>query len=210
MGRCIIFGAAGFDKLLFPMEKDDFVIAADGGLRHLESLGCVPDVILGDFDSLGYTPAAGEVFPVEKDDTDMMLAVKQALRRGYREFWIYGGLDGSRLDHTVANFQTLSYLRTHGARGFLVGKEYLVTVLQNEAVRFPAVKEGILSVFCMGPDATGVTIRGLQYGLEKGTLSAAFPLGVSNHFVGTPAEISVEKGQLLVMWNVKSAFPVIG
>ena len=210
MGRCIIFGAAGFDELLFPMEKDDFVIAADGGLRHLESLGRVPGVVLGDFDSLGYTPADGEVFPVEKDDTDMMLAVRQALQRGYREFLIYGGLDGSRLDHTVANFQTLSYLRAHGARGYLVGKDYLVTVLQNETARFPAVKEGILSVFCMGADATGVTIRGLQYGLEKGTLSAAFPLGVSNHFVGTPAEISVEKGQLLVMWNVKSAFPVIG
>ena len=150
MGRCIIFGAAGFDELLFPMEKDDFVIAADGGLRHLESLGRVPDVVLGDFDSLGYTPADGEVFPVEKDDTDMMLAVRQALQHGYREFLIYGGLDGSRLDHTVANFQTLSYLRAHGARGYLVGKDYLVTVLQNETARFPAVEEGILSVFCMG------------------------------------------------------------
>ena len=209
MGRCIIFGAAGFDELLFPMEKADFVIAADGGLRHLESLGRVPDVVLGDFDSLGYTPADGEVFPVEKDDTDMMLAVKQALQQGHRELWIYGGLDGSRLDHTVANFQTLSYLRTHGARGFLVGKDYLVTVVQNETIRFPAVKEGILSVFCMGSDATGVTIRGLKYGLENGTLTAAFPLGVSNHFIGTPAEISVKNGQLLLMWDVKSALPVI-
>lgn len=209
MGRCIIWGAASLDKLLFPVEKDDFVIAADGGLRHLEALGIAPDVILGDFDSLGYTPGGAEVFPVEKDDTDTMLAVRHGLRMGYRDFLIYGGLDGRRLDHTVANFQTLSYLRVHGAQGYLVGKDYLVTIIQNETAIFPSADDGILSVFCMGADATGVSIRGLKYELENGTLDAAFPLGVSNHFVGKEAQISVENGQLLMMWDVKNGLPLI-
>ena len=73
MGKCIIFCAARFDTLAEPLQKDDFVIAADGGLVHTEKLGIVPNEILGDFDSLGYTPQGANVFPVEKDDTDAML-----------------------------------------------------------------------------------------------------------------------------------------
>ena len=137
-----------------------------------------------------------------------MRAVRQGLQLGYREFVIYGGLDGQRLDHTVANYQTLQFLAENGAVGYLVGKEYIVTVVRNETIRFPAVKEGILSLFCLGPDARGVTIRGLQYPLENGTLTSGFPLGVSNHFVGSAAEIAVKDGSLLCMWDRKNGFPM--
>ena len=107
-------------------------------------------------------------------------------------------MEGPRLDHTVANFQTLQFLADRGAKGFLVGKDSIVTVLKNGSMTLPALSEGIVSVFCMGGDARGVTVRGLQYGLEMGTLCAGFPLGVSNHFVGTEAQISVEDGSLLI------------
>ena len=190
MNSCMIFCAAAFDKLLQPVEPSDLILAADGGLRHLQQLGLEPHGILGDFDSLGYVPQNAKVFPVEKDDTDAMLAVRQGMKQGYRQFIIYGGLDGPRLDHTVANFQTLQFLADQGAWGYLVGKEYLVTVVKNGSLSFPAAAEGILSLFCMGADAKGVTLRGLQYPLENGTLSAGFPLGVSNHFIGEKAEIS--------------------
>ena len=209
MGKCVIFGAAEFDKLLFPLVQDDLVIAADGGLAHLQRLGRRPDVILGDFDSLGYVPAGAEVFPVEKDDTDAMLAVRCGLCRGYREFLFYGCMDGRRLDHTIANFQTLAYLRRQGARGYLVGRRYLAGVFQNEAVRFSPSATGIVSVFCMGTDASGVNIRGLKYGLENGSLCADFPLGVSNRFVGQTGEISVENGTLLVLWDVENGLPTV-
>lgn len=207
MGRCLIFCAAEFDTPAVPIEKDDYIIAADGGLTHVEKLGLTPDVILGDFDSLGRIPAGANVFPVEKDDTDAMLAVKRGLDLGYREFILYGSLDGPRLDHTVANFQTLGYLCQQGARGCLAGRDYLVTVVKNGALRFPAGCEGTVSVFCQGPDAAGVTLRGLYYPLEEGTLTAVFPLGVSNHFTGEPAEISVKNGSLLVLWDRKNGLP---
>lgn len=209
MAQCVIFGAAEFDSLLLPIEKDDLIIAADGGLRHFEGAARQPDVILGDFDSLGYVPQGAQVFPVEKDDTDVMLAVRHGLSRGFREFLIYGGMDGPRVDHTVANFQTLAFLRTRDARGFLVGKTHVVTVISNETIAFSADCAGILSAFCLGRDATGVTIRGMQYPLEKGTLTADLPLGVSNHFVGRKAEITVENGSLLLIWEVKNGLPVI-
>lgn len=209
MGKCIIFCAAGFDGLAQPIESGDYILAADGGLRHLQALGTIPDGILGDFDSLGYIPENAAVFPVEKDDTDAMLAVRHGLSLGYRNFVIYGGLDGQRLDHTVANYQTLHFLTKQGARGYLVGKDYIVTVISNESLRFSSEAEGILSIFCLGADAKGVCLRGLQYPLENGILTADFPLGVSNHFTGKPAEISVVEGSLLVMWDRKNGFPIV-
>lgn len=208
MGKCIIFCAAGFDGLAQPIEQDDYVLAADGGLRHLQALSIKPDGILGDFDSLGYVPAGAAVFPVEKDDTDAMLAVRHGLEKGFREFVIYGGLDGQRLDHTIANYQTLHFLTQNDARGYLVGKDYIVTAIRNDSIRFSEAAEGILSLFCLGADAHGVCIQGLQYPLENGVLTSGFPLGVSNHFTGKPVEISVADGSLLIMWDRKNGFPI--
>ena len=208
--ECVIFCAAEFDRLARPIPGDAWVIAADGGLRHTEKLGITPNEIIGDFDSLGFTPAGANVFPVEKDDTDAMLAARLGLKRGCREFLLYGSLDGPRLDHTVANFQTLQYLADHGAVGYLVGNTTLVTVVKNSAIRFPAGTDGTISVFCMGPDARGVTERGLYYSLEDAALTVGFPLGVSNHFTGAEAEISVKDGSLLVLWDRENGFPERG
>ena len=207
MKTCVIFCAGGFDAPVQPIDPDDLIIAAHGGLTHLQTLGLTPNGILGDFDSLGYIPAGSDVFPVEKDDTDSMLAVRQGLKLGYRRFVLYGGLDGPRLDHTVANFQTLQFLADHNARGYLVGLTTVATVIKNETVTFPADAEGIVSVFCMGADAHGVTIEGLRYPLTDGTLTAGFPLGVSNHFTGQKSRISVKDGSLLVLYDRNVGFP---
>ena len=201
MSKCVIFCAGGFDGLIEPLGKEDFLMAADGGLVHLQKLGLNPNGILGDFDSLGYIPEGAEVFPVEKDDTDAMLAVRQGLKMGYRDFVLYGSLDGERLDHTVANFQTLQYLADHGARGVCVGLRHIVAVIKNETVRFPEAAGGILSVFCMGADARGVTIHGTKYEAEDITLTAGFPLGVSNHFIGKESAVTVKDGSLLLIYD---------
>ena len=207
MGKCIIFCAAGFNGLVEPVREEDFVIAADGGLAHTEKLNLVPDAILGDFDSLGRIPEGANVFPVEKDDTDAMLAVRRGLELGYREFVLYGSLDGPRLDHTVANFQTLQYLADRGAVGYLAGCSSLVTVVKDGQLQFPEGCTGTVSVFCQGQDAEGVTLEGLYYPLDRGKLTAGFPLGVSNHFTGAQAVISVEQGSLLVLWDRENGFP---
>lgn len=206
---CILFCAAEFDRLLMPIEENDYIIAADGGLAHTDLLGIRPHAVLGDFDSLGRIPEGANVFPVEKDDTDSMLAIRHGLDRGYRRFLIYGGLDGPRLDHTIANLQALHFLADQAARGFLVGLSHVATVIKNECLSFGADAKGIVSVFCMGADAQGVTIRGLKYGLEKGSLKAGFPLGVSNHFVGEKSEISVENGSLLVVFERENLIPEV-
>ena len=207
MGKCLIFCAAQFDQLAAPVEADDYLLAADGGLCHFEKLNLTPHGIIGDFDSLGYVPAGAQVFPVEKDDTDAMLAARKGLELGYREFLFYGALDGPRLDHTLANFQTLQFLADHGATAYLVGNDYIVTVIREETVEFPAEAAGVLSLFCLGPDAEGVTLENLHYPLQDGRLTSGFPLGVSNHFTGKCARVTVQKGSLLALWDRKNGFP---
>ena len=207
MEKCVIFCAAEFDKLICSLGPKDYIIAADGGLRHTQKLNLIPNEIIGDFDSLGFVPEGANVFPVEKDDTDTMLAVRRGLNQGYRCFLIYGGLDGPRLDHTVANFQTLHFLAEQEAFGILVGNTTMAAVIKDGCICFPEGNSGTVSVFCMGVDAQGVEIEGLYYPLKNGGLSSSFPLGVSNHFTGKTAHVSVRQGTLLVLWDREAGLP---
>ncbi len=207
MDTCVIFCAGEFDGLVQPLDDTCRIIAADGGLKHLDALGRKPDIVLGDFDSLGYTPRGADVFPVEKDDTDAMLAVRRGLALGFRRFVLYGSLDGPRLDHTVANLQTLLFLAEHHAAGFLVGTRYIAAAVKNGTLFFPPSASGILSVFCLGSDASGVTLTGLKYPLTDAVLTAGFPLGVSNHFTGAPAAVTVKRGCLITLYDKSNGLP---
>ena len=140
------------------------------------------------------------VYPVEKDDTDTMLALKLGWERGFRDFRLLAGT-GGRTDHTLANLQALAWLAARGGRGVLVGQGECFTVVRNGTLHFRAREEGILSVFAHGGETRGVTLEGLQYPLQNATLTPDFPLGVSNHFVGSPAAVSVADGTLLVCWQ---------
>lgn len=197
---CVIFGAGGYYGMVYRPGRGDLVIAADGGWRYCRQEGIEPALLLGDFDSLAEVPAFDHIrrVPVEKDDSDMMLAVKEGLARGEREFHLYGGMGGARSDHTLANMQGLLYLAMHGGRGWLYGNRERYTVIRNESIAFPAQEQGIMSVFCLGADAEGVSITGAQYPLSDAALTAAFPLGVSNHFIGKPITVSVRSGSLLI------------
>ena len=207
MGKiCYIIGAADLCKIGITRDKSDLVIAADAGYRHLDGLGLSADIVLGDFDSLGFEPGGAEIIrhPVRKDDTDTMLAAREGIKRGYRTFVLLGCVGGSRPDHTLANLQTLLWLAGKGARGYLVGDGYAYTAVKNSAVRFESDNRGTLSVFCFGKDAGGVYERGLSYTLEDAVLTSGFPLGVSNSFIGERAEVGVTDGSLIVFWETDS------
>ncbi|NLE13547.1 MAG: thiamine diphosphokinase [Clostridiales bacterium] len=200
---CVIVGA-GPVSAPPAIPKDAFIIAADGGLGLLRELEVSPHLTVGDFDSLGYIPSAGEVIrrPVMKNETDTMLAIGEGLRRGCREFVIYGGL-GGRLDHTLANLQTLAWAASRGVRATLADGELRITAIRNGSLFIPAERQSpenrIVSVFAHGGRAEGVTIRGLLYEIEKITLSPDCPLGVSNEYLpGKDAFISAERGTLII------------
>ncbi len=197
---CIV-GAVEQPEYRFP--ENAFVIAADRGYEYLKKHGIYPDLAIGDFDSLGFAPTDVPVIrmPVEKDDTDSMLAAKEALARGYKVFLLYGCAGGDRLSHTIANIQTLHYLASHGAVGFLLDNGTVVTVIRNSKLMFDARESGEISVFCLGADAEGVDISGLKYPLLNGTLTADTPLGAGNSFTGKTSFISVKNGTLCIIWH---------
>jgi len=197
-----IVGAGDMDAKVLSFPKDAFVIAADAGLSYLRSSGIVPDLIVGDFDSLGGAPSGSNIVihSPEKDDTDMLLAVREALARKAEKIIIYGGL-GGRPDHEYANYQTLDFIANNGARGYLVGRGYICTVIKNGGLAFGTGMTGTISVFCHGDKAEGVDLTGLKYPLNNHTLKNDYPLGVSNEFTGVSASVSVRDGLMLVMWN---------
>ena len=181
------------------------MLAADAGYLACRQAGVVPDLLLGDFDSMDQPEDFDRVrrMPVEKDDTDTMLAVKTGLEQGCGGFYLYGGTGGKRLDHTLANLQTLLYLRRRGARGYLYDNDFVWTAIENETLTVEQTVEwGLLSVFSLEGRAAGIDEAGVQYPLSRASLTAEFPLGVSNHIIAPKARITVRQGALLVGWEL--------
>lgn len=199
---CSIIGAGERTRDVIALAPGDLLIAADGGYTWLRDLGLTPDVLVGDFDSLGEVPDfAGVVrLPKEKDDTDTMAAVRLAMERGYRNFRLYGGT-GGRFDHTLANLQILTWLARRQCGNTLYGPAWMACAVTDGELRFPAGQAGMVSVFCQGDAATGVNLEGLKYPLVDATLTCDFAVGVSNEFTGAPGRVSVGQGTLLVVWE---------
>ena len=176
----------------------DFILCADGGWELACRAGVRPDWVIGDFDS---SEEPGNVrterVPVEKDDTDTMLCLKRGLALGFEDFLVVGGF-GGRVDHTLANFQSLHYAARRGARAEMRDGGNWAAAVVDGSIRVPA-KPGKLSVFALSDVCRGVCIRGTKYAAEDAVLTNAFPLGVSNEFAADLAEISVREGALLVV-----------
>ncbi len=201
---CYIVGASDFDSDSFkPMEKD-LIISADGGYDNLKKISVHPDILLGDFDSIESLPEHDNIirYPKIKDDTDMMLAVKEGLKLGYKKFRLYGAM-GKRLDHTLANIQVLEYLYCNsdpGTEAQIIDKDYQVMVVRNEKIILKARKEGtIFSMFCLGETAKGVSLSGLKYELNNVEIENNVPIGVSNEFIGKEAVVEVKSGMIVLM-----------
>ena len=200
-GRCIILTAyipGGVQEIYTPL-FGDFIVCADGGYAHARAAGLQPHAFIGDFDSLEEQEVRCETcirVPVEKDDTDTMLCLKYGLSLGYREFLIRGGM-GGRLDHTIANLQTLSYGLEQGASVRILDGRNEAFLLQPGEHTIVGRPGKTLSLFAWGGRCTGVTLKGTKYPLTNGELTPDFPLGVSNMVVDAAAEVSLKEGVLL-------------
>lgn len=203
MTDCIILAGAQLDTAMVNVDEfiGKFVICADRGVLHAQKLGVKPDLIVGDFDSLGYVPEADcEIlqFKPEKDDTDLMIAVKQALEHGCKNIKIFAAL-GGRLDHTFAAIQAISYALDHGAVAQLVSDTETVAMFDPGEYAFERRDGFSLSLFSYSQAVSGLTIKGAKYETENTQLNSSFPLGVSNEIVGEKAVVSFKSGRLLVI-----------
>ena len=198
---CYIVGASGEGFKPFTPDKNDLVIACDGGYNTLTENGYTPDILIGDLDSLPDTEISCNVIrhPVMKDDTDMMLCIKYGLDKGYRHFIIFGGIGGKRFSHSYANIQALAFLTEEDCFGKLIFDGGEMFMVKNGTAEFDKDTKGDISVFSYTDTCTGVSEKGLKYGLDDATIDSFFPVGVSNSFTGQPASVSVKNGTLLII-----------
>lgn len=183
----------------------DFIICADGGAAHARKLGIHPDILLGDFDSIGsedlrYFESKGTrvmKYPVEKDMTDSELAVDTALEMGYGKIVLIG-CTGTRLDHSLSNLLLLKMIMDRGASGIVVNEHNEINIIKDSIIlnREPGLKISLIPVLGR---AEGVTTKGMYYPLIDATLEMGSTRGVSNEFSEGEAEITVKSGFLLVI-----------
>lgn len=201
--HCVIVAGGDCDLKHFKLiDNTCFVIAADSGYKHCRSANFTPDLLVGDFDSyFGKLPCDIETvkLPTHKDDTDLMFAARCGVEQNFKRFTVLGGY-GSRPDQNMAMYQTLCWIcdNCEGAEVKAICNGFEVYVLKNSSKTFPADKSRYLSVFAIDGDAKGVDIVGAEYELNNATITANFPVGVSN-VAQSDTTVSVNSGKILIM-----------
>ena len=203
MKRCVIVGGAGinnYDYIRSRLCVDDYIVFCDSGLRHLEPLQVKPSLIVGDFDSHDNPHLDVEtiVLPCEKDDTDTVFAVKEAIKRGFDDFLLIGVV-GARLDHTLGNVSILLYLDSFGKKGIIIDDYSEMEIVSNE----PAYIEDSYAFFSLlnvSGTAKGITIENAKYLLNNAEITCEYQYGVSNEVLpGKTAKVSILEGKLLLI-----------
>ncbi len=183
-------------------EKGDLLIAADSGWNNARALGVTPDILLGDFDSLGKgnLPDGPEIYqvPAEKDLTDTQLAVELALTRGATEIVIIGGLSG-RLDHTLSNLAILAHLQEKKVHAMMTDGQNRARFIRNSGALIPREGFTYLSLIAADPQVKGVEVQGCKYPLKNAKLKNTHQYAVSNEITGNCALVEVKKGGLYII-----------
>ena len=203
MNRCVIVGGAdinNYEYIRSEIQCDDFIVFCDSGIKHLESLQVKPGLIVGDFDSHENPHLDVEtiVLPCEKDDTDTVFAVKEAMKRGYTDFLLIGVI-GARLDHTLANVSILLYLDSNGANGKIID-DYSEMEIVSDHPAFITDDYSYFSLLNIFGKASGITIADAKYTLDNAEISCDYQYGISNEVNrGKVAEVTVRYGKLLLI-----------
>ncbi len=190
------------DRLLEYAAASDYIICADAGYSHAKAVGIVPDILVGDFDSLGEEP--NDFFkkiklPVEKDETDTLYALRFAFSKGATEIVLYGGI-GSRVDHSYANICLLRHAMLRDV--FMVVTDGITEIYMTDSKLVLQGKKGqTLSVYSFSDACEGVTLKGFYYPLENAFLEKYDIIGTSNVVTEDRAEISLSQGNLLIICN---------
>lgn len=205
--RCVIIGGAAvqnYEYIRSQLQENDFYIFCDSGLTHMDALGVEPDLIVGDFDSHPIPKFDVEtiVLPREKDDTDTVYAVKEAINRGFTDFLLIGVV-GKRLDHSLGNVSILLYLDSLGLEGAIADDYSYMTIVSDK----PAYVEDsypFFSLLNISGKAEGINIENAKYPLHNGEITCQYQFGISNEVLpGKISKITVQNGKLLLIKVLK-------
>ncbi len=199
-GLCLLISGGEYADIPKELKCAECVIACDRGWEYARRMNIAIDMVIGDFDScpLPDKDIPYKQFPSHKDDTDTMLAAREAIKRGYKNIAICCAF-GGRLDHTLANIQTAAFLVSNGAAVRMLGKDTDAYVLNGGNIKIAKKPSSSLSVFSLSDRCEGVSIKGTEYECEDITLTNSFPLGVSNEWAAEEAYVNVKNGILMVV-----------
>lgn len=203
MKRCVIIGGApisNYEYIKNKLNKDDYLIYCDSGLKHIDGLERKPNLIVGDFDSCDNPNLNIEtiVLPCEKDDTDTVFGVKEGLKRGFDEFLLIGVV-GKRLDHTLGNLSILLMLEKEGKNAKLIDN-YSECELVIKHPKYITDEFSYFSLLSLTQITKGVSIENAKYGLNKAEIANYYQYGVSNEVIkGKVAKVSIDEGMLLLI-----------
>ncbi|MCR4658216.1 MAG: thiamine diphosphokinase [Lachnospiraceae bacterium] len=206
--RCLII--AGGEEGPIPLSEDfPFIIAVDKGMEYAKKTGIVPDILIGDLDSLdprilvkAQKELSGNIIslPEHKNDSDLQSGVKYALERGYGDLVICCAM-GGRFDHMLANLQVCAYAALRGAVCSMISADNEVYVFSERTMVFPRKEEYSFSVFALSERCVGVDISGAVYSVSAFTLSNNLSRGLSNGWASDRISVSVKKGVLAVIMS---------
>jgi len=210
MKRAVILSngdLADVSQLKEMIKPSDFVIAANGGSKHCKTLGIVPDLVIGDLDSLDKKleqewekKNVGIIsYPTDKDWTDTELALKYVVKQGFKEIVLAGFL-GKRIDHVISNLLMMADLIDKVDKLMIIEGQQEIYVVKDR-LEIKGKQGDLVSLIPLLGNCQGVTTKGLKYQLQGSTLKFGKSRGVSNVMLGKKAEIGVEKGKLLVVYN---------
>ena len=194
-----------YEELKILIKQSNMVVCADGGGQHAYDIGMLPNVIIGDFDSINPTilnyfkenNIKIHTYPCDKNETDTQLAVQYAVDNGAKEIILVGCV-GTRFDHTFANVSLLIWLMKRGIRGVIINKNNEINVIDRYIELYGSIGEKV-SLLAITPMITGIHTKGLKYALEDGELSFDNPRGISNELIATKAEVVIRDGMMLVI-----------
>lgn len=207
MNRCVIVGAAqisNYERIKKSLKQDDFYIVCDAGMEHCKNLDISPDLIIGDFDSFekkklsSYEKKEIIELPCEKDDTDVFYAVKEAVKRGFNDFFLIGVI-GNRFDHSLCNISVLLYLFSLKKNAVLADDYSEMEIVSDKEV-FIEDKYSFFSLMTVSGPAQGVFIKNAKYPLENAVIEPEFQFAISNEVLkGKKASIKILKGKILLI-----------
>ena len=193
------------------LQPDDYLVAVDGGLKHLDRLGRQPNILIGDLDSvdpgrvIALREAGVEVekYPVDKNETDLELALLFAVRQGFKVIRVVGAL-GGRIDQMLGNLYLLSLDGLVGCDIRLEDGKIEVALIRKE-IAIEGEPGDIVSLLPLGAPVTGVTTFDLKYPLRAETLYPDHTRGISNVMLESQCRVTIESGQLLCI-HMRSQF----
>lgn len=201
--RCVIIGGGdcSADILKNNIQSDDYIICADSGFDVAITSGFLPDLLIGDFDSIKAVPEFSNkiTLPIEKDVTDTVAAYNEGVKLGFKNFVLFGGT-GGRFEHTFANISLMANASKNGIKFEIFDDKHIFRSITNSSIKIEKKAEQQISVFAYGNKAYGVTETGFHYKLFNYVLDPFDgALGTSNDIIDEYGEISVLNGTLIII-----------